>query len=94
MNTSSIMEMVSRPNYPSMTCEMDCKKVTYDLYDKQLDGSEYEHLITRLRSIISTHNDYKVVFMKQSTNRTTHCLARASINHDPRKPYSFIMGRN
>ncbi|CAN1135311.1 hypothetical protein LINPERPRIM_LOCUS15620 [Linum perenne] len=58
--------------------ESDAKLVLDKLHSQEPDSTELRDLMNRCRRLLSTHPSFKATFVRRSSNRTAHTLARNS----------------
>jgi hypothetical protein len=64
----------------SVIFESDCKLVDA-IISTLTPLNELGDIISRCKTLLTSHNNYSVFYVRRQTNRTAHNIVRASLSH-------------
>nr|KYP31718.1 hypothetical protein KK1_047817 [Cajanus cajan] len=76
--------------YESVYVEIDCKHVVNNLNDPSIHHLEYGIILTQCSTLLTSHNNLKVRFIKRQANCVTHSLARVLRSFASPHSFDFI----
>nr|KYP69497.1 hypothetical protein KK1_008688 [Cajanus cajan] len=84
------MSWLTNSSYENVQVELDCKTVVDDLHGSNQLLSEYGLLIQKGRSILASHKNLSVRFIRRQANHVAHSLARAARSYASPHTFDFI----
>nr|KYP52189.1 hypothetical protein KK1_025927 [Cajanus cajan] len=84
------MSWLTNSSYENVLIELDCKTVVDDLHGSNQLLSEYGLLIQKGRSILASHKNLSVRFIRRQANHVAHSLARAARSYASPHTFDFI----
>nr|KYP54015.1 hypothetical protein KK1_000181 [Cajanus cajan] len=76
--------------YTHVILESDSKQVVEDILNSNIYYSEYGHTLHRCRSLLNSHPNLLVRFIRRQANHVAHSLARASRHYASSHVFDFI----
>lgn len=86
----SLLEALTFADNQGMTSvifESDCKLVVDAIISTYSPLNEFEDIISRCKTLLASHSNYSVTYVRRQANRVAHSIARASLSHP--SPYLF-----
>jgi len=87
----SLLEALTFPDNQGMEFvifESDCKLVVDTIISTSTPSNEFGDIIYRCKTLLASHNNYSVFYVRRQANRVAHNIARASLSHP--SPYLFF----
>nr|KYP31420.1 hypothetical protein KK1_048281 [Cajanus cajan] len=85
----AIQYLIHSP-YDNVCVETDCKQVADHLNSPQVLHSEYGIIINQCRSLLRSHQNLQVRFIRRQANRVAHTLARVARSSASHHFFNFI----
>ena len=73
----------------SVIFESDCKLVVDVVISTSTPFNEFGDIISRFNTLLASHSNYFVFYVRRKANRVAHNIARASLSHP--SPYLFYV---
>lgn len=78
---NSTLEWLDNSEHHNDILEMDCRLVLDDANKDKLNLSQYGVILQDYKTLLSRHNNYKIVFTKRQANGSTYALTRAALSY-------------